>query len=400
MQQSAPPGKGLPSAEATQQTSAQSAAGGGRGALAARNSDGEHLRASLAATLLRGRPRPPTPRLVEGVRPVPAPLGTAHAVGDIAWSRALLSAPDGSEPHQATIPLLFAQLAGPQTGSRPAVVMLHGTGCCGESCAGRAVALAQRGILVVLPDSRHHGYRADGYQGHGVPWDNGQYQDALVRAWERNGETRPFAYDTAADMFYVADYLASRADVTALAITGISLGGIHAWFAAAADTRWEVVAPLIGVQNFEYAAKNNCATARVSTIPRVFDRAALGLAAKDGLKRRSCCEEVVRGVWARICPGLLDGKYDALHTLPLIAPRALFIGNGRDDPRCPVDGLVAIVDKVRSEYQRTVGESSLNGRNAQLPFVAKFYECAHEVSDDMWSDCVDFIDRSLSAIRP
>lgn len=49
----------------------------------------------------------------------------------------------------------------------------------------------------------------------------------------------PFIYDTAADLSAVADYLISRADVDGarLGVTGISLGGMTAWYAAAADTR-------------------------------------------------------------------------------------------------------------------------------------------------------------------
>lgn len=49
----------------------------------------------------------------------------------------------------------------------------------------------------------------------------------------------PPAPDTAADLSAVADYLISRADVDGarLGVTGISLGGMTAWYAAAADTR-------------------------------------------------------------------------------------------------------------------------------------------------------------------
>lgn len=359
----------------------------------------EQLRARLAATLIRGRPRPPTAQLVEDVHPVAPPSSLPWGGAEILWSRAVLSAPDPIEPGQATVPLLFAELAESRTPIRPAVVLLHGTGSCGESCAIRAAQLARRGLLVVLPDSRHHGNRADAYRGHDVPWGNEQYQDALVDAWEANGATRPFAYDTAADMFYLADYLSSRPDIGDLAITGISLGGIHAWFAAAADVRWQVVAPLIGVQSFEYAARNNCATARVSTIPLVFDRAAESLKATDGRERRSCCEEVVRSVWKRICPGLVDGEFDAAHTLPLIAPRPLFIGNGRDDPRCPVDGLVDIIEVVRAEYSRILEHSPKPARAAKDLFAAKFYECAHELCPEMWHDCVEFIDNGLALLN-
>jgi dienelactone hydrolase len=60
----------------------------------------------------------------------------------------------------------------------------------------------------------------------------------------------PFIFDTVWDLIKLAEYLTQRDDIDPkkIGITGISLGGMHAWFAAAADTRYSVVVPLIGVQ--------------------------------------------------------------------------------------------------------------------------------------------------------
>ena len=48
------------------------------------------------------------------------------------------------------------------------------------------------------------------------------------------------------------DYLETREDVDAgrVGLTGVSLGGMHAWLCAAADARVAAAAPMIGVQNF------------------------------------------------------------------------------------------------------------------------------------------------------
>ena len=46
------------------------------------------------------------------------------------------------------------------------------------------------------------------------------------------------------------DYLETRADVDAarIGVTGVSLGGMHAWLLAAVDERVAAAAPMIGVQ--------------------------------------------------------------------------------------------------------------------------------------------------------
>jgi hypothetical protein len=46
--------------------------------------------------------------------------------------------------------------------------------------------------------------------------------------------------------------------------------------------------------------------------------------------------EVVRAVWARLLPGLLE-RYDGPASLALIAPRPLLVATGELDPRCPLE---------------------------------------------------------------
>ena len=72
-----------------------------------------------------------------------------------------------------------------------------------------------------------------------------------LRAWHGSGE-HPFILDNAWDVSRALDYLASRPDVdaTRMGASGVSMGGMIAWFAAAADERLAAVAPLIGVQHF------------------------------------------------------------------------------------------------------------------------------------------------------
>lgn len=240
---------------------------------------------------------------------------------------------------------------------------------------------ARRGFLVVGLNSRYHGCRrGDRYEG------KERYLSALVHAWKGNSDNcadtnlYPFIYDTVADLHSVADYLLSRPDVNSahLGITGISLGGMHAWFAAAADPRWTAVAPLIAMQSFNYALDNLCFEARVGTIQDLFDAAAVDM----GVERVSC--DVVRAVWNRICPGLLE-RFDCEKSLALLSPRPVFIANGDLDPRCPVHGVEKSVLLARETFERDCGD-------ADRLRLRIYKNVGHEVTDSMWEDCIKFFE--------
>ena len=72
---------------------------------------------------------------------------------------------------------------------------------------------------------------------------------ALCRAW-REGPEHPFLLDNVWDIIVLLDYLETRPDVDGarIGMTGLSLGGMHTWLAAALDDRIAVAAPMIGVQ--------------------------------------------------------------------------------------------------------------------------------------------------------
>ena len=69
------------------------------------------------------------------------------------------------------------------------------------------------------------------------------------RAW-REGPEHPFLLDNVWDIIMLLDYLDARPDVDSarIGMTGLSLGGMHTWLAAALDDRVAVAAPMIGVQ--------------------------------------------------------------------------------------------------------------------------------------------------------
>ncbi|KAK9054903.1 hypothetical protein SSX86_025982 [Deinandra increscens subsp. villosa] len=237
---------------------------------------------------------------------------------------------------QGDLPVLILSMKESRNSKRPAIVFLHSTNKCKEWVRPLLEAYASRGYIAVAIDSRYHGERAK---------TTTTYQDALVSSWKR-GDTMPFIFDTVWDLVKLADYLSARDDIdhSRIGITGESLGGMHAWFAAFLDTRYSVVAPIIGIQGFRWAIDNDQWQARVDSIRPVFEeaRADLGKVVID--------KEVVEEVWDRIAPGLA-GEFDSDYTVPLIAPRPLIILNGAKDPRCPMAGLVTTISKTRGAYE-------------------------------------------------
>ncbi|MBA0747695.1 hypothetical protein Gogos_004587 [Gossypium gossypioides] len=225
---------------------------------------------------------------------------------------------------QGKLPVLILSTKGNNQEKRPAVVFLHSTHKCKEWLRPLLESYASRGYVAIGVDSRYHGERASSLS---------TYRDALVSSW-KNGDTMPFIFDTVWDLIKLADYLTGRDDIdpTKIGITGESLGGMHAWFAAFADTRYAVAAPIIGVQGFRWAIDNDKWQARVDSIKAVFEEA------RTDLGKNEIDKEVVEKVWDRIAPGLAS-QFDAPNSVPAIAPRPLLIVNGAEDPRCPLEGL-------------------------------------------------------------
>ncbi len=269
--------------------------------------------------------------------------------------------PRGATDLQAGVPVLFVQpearaaealgrasRAGGGGGSAqergiarwPAIVFMHGTGASAADLWPWMEAVAGRGVCCLAVDARYHGQRYGGNS-------REAYEDALVAAWRGSGE-RPFLLDTVDDLLsLVLGWLEEQpgVDGARIGVTGISLGGMMAVLAAAADERITAVAPLIGTQGFGWAVQNRSYQERVASIPRVFTEAAQSM---NGSKA-TVTPEVVAAVWDRLLPGMLE-SYDSHHCLPCIAPRALCIVNGALDPRCPMEGLSDALRLTRDRY--------------------------------------------------
>ncbi|MCE0480675.1 hypothetical protein HAX54_037711 [Datura stramonium] len=215
------------------------------------------------------------------------------------------------EGEQGRLPVLVLSMKETDKKKRPAIVFLHSTNKCKEWLRPLLQAYASRGYIAVAIDSRYHGERAT---------NTTTYRDALISSWKK-GDTMPFIYDTVWDLIKLADYLTEREDIDSsrIGITGESLGGMHAWFAAFANTRYAVVVPTIGVQDpylnirqredkgrvtdipigdlvmrlqgFQWAIEHDQWQARVDSIKAVFEEA------RSDLGKNEIDKEVVQKVW-------------------------------------------------------------------------------------------------------
>ncbi|KAL7122073.1 hypothetical protein ACP275_01G022900 [Erythranthe tilingii] len=303
--------------------------------------------------LLRTRRTAEVPLSVEPAQPVRDPL--YQETPKPTFSEAMESCPKKEIPNfkellqeenfyltteageQGRLPVLILKLKENSQKRRPAIVFLHSTHKCKEWLRPLLEAYASRDYIAIAIDSRYHGERAKNLT---------TYRESLVSSWKK-GDTMPFIFDTVWDLVKLADHLTQRDDIdpSRIGITGESLGGMHAWFGAAADTRYSVVAPVIGIQGFRWAIDHDKWQARVDSIKAVFEEA------RTDLGKSAIDKEVVEKVWDRIAPGLAS-DFDAPYTVPAIAPRPLLILNGKEDPRCPLGGLEIPESKARKVYEK------------------------------------------------
>ncbi|KAM3195179.1 hypothetical protein ACQJBY_071325 [Aegilops geniculata] len=249
---------------------------------------------------------------------------------------------------QGRLPVLLLKLNDTAPERKPVVVILHSSYKCKEWLRPLLEAYASRGYIAVAIDSRYHGERAS---------SKTTYIEALNSAW-RNGDTMPFIFDTVWDLIKLGDYLSAREDVdpSRIGITGESLGGMHAWFAAFVDTRYSVVVPIIGVQGFQWAIDNDKWQARVDSIKPLFEEARIDSGKSE------IDAEVVKKVWDKIAPGA-------------------------DDPRCPVLGLQEPASKATEAYAEA-------GSADKFKFIAE-PGVGHRMTASMVKEASDWFDRFL-----
>lgn len=293
--------------------------------------------------------------LVRNVSRVVETQATWSADG-VQWHRLLLD---------ARIPVIMAR----PNGASKVVLLAHATGGSMHDFRAKMAWYAARGAATAAFDGPYHGARSgvESYERASRSERTRKYIDRLIEVW-RGADERPFVLDGAADALRVVDYLSDEG--LEVGATGVSLGGMVVWLAAAADDRISVVAPMIGVQWFDWAAKNDAWRARADSLRRLFETAANDLG-------KPLDADVFARVLDAVAPGLRGGIFDAPASLPLIAPRPLLIVNAELDPRCPLHGVAPVYVDLVDRYVR-LGHAS----NLAL-YIDPGVE--HKPTDAMWN---------------
>lgn len=276
------------------------------------------------------------------------------------------------------IPAVFVRPASrPATEALPCAILLHCTASWrhDESLSEQARVLAAAGMAVVAPDLPYHGARNptlsdDEYRNASRARRMAHYTNRLVEVWRGERSERPFVLDGAADCLAVVEFLTRLEGVEAskLGVVGVSLGGMVAWLAAAAEPRIAVAVPLIGVQWFDWAVHNDAFHGRVESLLPLFEAAATDLG------KGTVDADVFVQVLDRVSPGLRS-RFDAPQTLGLVAPRPLLVVNAELDGRCPVRGVAqAYLDVLEDAYRHAPARFKIHVE----PGVG------HSVTPDMW----------------
>jgi hypothetical protein len=242
------------------------------------------------------------------------------------------------------IPMLIYK---PVTGKKsyPVVIFLHGTGGSKDSREITDVLykLTKMGIMGVAIDARYHGERIPGGAHGGTA-----YSEAIYKAWKNTDKTHqehPFLYDTSYDLWRLTDYLVTRPDVQVdrIGMSGISMGGIETWLAAAVDERIKVVVLNIAVQSFNWSLNNNKWQGRAGTIISAHEKAAKDLGDSEVNSKN------VKALWDKVIPGI-TGEFDCPSVLRLIAPRPLLILSNEKDLNCPLPGAIIAFQSATAAY--------------------------------------------------
>lgn len=247
-----------------------------------------------------------------------------------------------SEPSER-VPFLLQRPADDKR-SRPAVLVLHGTGGTKEGNKALLEELAARGFVALAIDGRYHGERVPG----GAK-NTKEYNDAIFRAYQKpEPRPHPLYYDTVWDVLRAVDFLQKHpaVDGKRIGVVGFSKGGIETWLAAAVDERIKVAVPAIAVQSLRWSLENGQWQVRANTVKDAH------LAVARELGKKEIDADVCRALWSKVLPGILD-EFDCPQMLTAIAPRPLLILSGEKDPNCPLGGAKLAFSAAEEAYKKS-----------------------------------------------
>ena len=235
----------------------------------------------------------------------------------------------------------------PTTGQKnyPVVIFMHGTGGSKDSkeVTDMLLKLTKIGIIGVGIDARYHGERIAGGAHGGT-----EYTAAAYEVWKNTDpkkQTYPFLYDTSYDLWRLIDYLVTRPDVQAdrIGMSGISMGSMQTYLAAAVDKRVKVIVLNIAAQSFKWSLDNDQWQGRAGTIKDAHQKAASDMGEKELNKKN------VKAMWDKIVPGITD-EFDCPSMIRLLAPRPLLVLSNEKDQNCPLPGALIAFESAKQAY--------------------------------------------------
>ena len=237
----------------------------------------------------------------------------------------------------------------------PAIICLPGTGGTRQQLTdarlqlserprtGWARALARKGFLTISLDYRGSAAR-----------EQNIFTDAVRAQLEGRSYMGLLVYEA----MRAVDYLQTRPDVdrARIGITGFSLGGAVSWYAAAADTRLSVIAPVCG-----------------------------GAGTYDALLRHQRqtgyhSQYFFPAGFLKLFPG------DQPEVFASLAPRAVLVVGRDQDQGMPVEGFRKLEQEVKSDYAR---------RGAADRFAVHLTAGDHTYTEEMFKQVSEWFQRFL-----
>ena len=233
--------------------------------------------------------------------------------------------------------------------SGPVVIFLHGLRGAAQNSLKYCRDLAGRGYIALAFDQRNHGQRTVDLSVNQSGSDNYPVNTYGIYS------------GTAHDVSTIIDFLPLVLNISteSIGVCGFSLGAHASFVAAVIDERIKAVVPICGTGD------------RKAMLKQRF------------LATGGDASEFERSFPARMAAVLK--KYDPVHNLHALKDRALCMINGGRDSIVPPDTNRCLWEKLVPLY------------NDQSKLVHSVYpDAEHEVTPEMWDECVEWFNRFLS----
>lgn len=210
---------------------------------------------------------------------------------------------------------------------------------------GWARALAREGFVTISLDYRGSKER---------------HQNIFTEAVREQLAGRSYMGLLVYDVMRAVDYLQTRADVdrTRIGVTGFSLGGAMAWYAAAADPRLRVVVPVCGGAGTYQALTSY--QKQTNYHSQYFYPAG----------------------FLQVFP------HDQPELFAALAPRAVLVVGRMEDQGMPIEGLIKLKQVVSAAYQQ---------RGAAERFAVHITPGDHDYSEEMFAQVKQWFTRFLKS---